>query len=117
MSLMPCPICGHQCSDLARQCPNCGHPHPGLRAKRALTEPEAKKAKRRKRILKWSLLSALVVVVILGLTADYYRAHPLCPLHKVRVVEVDSTRIGHEEIVTFECPGPPEHRWTVVRKD
>ena len=116
MSSLPCPICGHHCSELAPQCTNCGHPDPGFRVK-VLTGAEAEKAKQRRRILKWFLISVVLVIPFLALIADYYKTHPLCSVHNVRMIEISSTRIGNERVVEYECPGPPEHRFTVVRKD
>jgi hypothetical protein len=117
MSLLPCPSCGHQCSDLARICPNCGHPSPGFSVK-ILTGQQAEKAKKRRKIGKRLLIATVILVPILVVMAEYYGSHPLCSLHKVRMTEVSSSpRIGNERIVEYECPGPPVHRFTVVKKE
>lgn len=67
--------------------------------------------------MKWILISTAVVTVILAVIVGYLESHPLCPLHKIRMVEVSSTDwIGDERTIEYECPGPPEHRLTIVKK-
>jgi uncharacterized membrane protein YvbJ len=117
MSLLPCLSCGHQCSDLAHSCPNCGHPSPGFRVK-IPTEQQVEKAKKRRKVVKRLLIATVILVPILAMIAEYYKSHPFCPIHKVRMTEVSSSpRIGNERIVEYECPGPPAHTWTTVRKE